>query len=136
MARRKAWKFNAKPFTRDLQAHESRQLDIAATFLVAKVKESFGDSGIANATRGQREANRSKPGQPPHVQTANLKKSIAWDTPRRNIRRVGSTMNISKGGYSLFLELGTTKMAARPYLRPAVRKYRNQLRGIVTRPMR
>ena len=66
----------------------------------------------------------SKPGEPPHKRTGTLDRSIDIETFTRGkdfVGRVGTNLN-----YGLWLEIGTTstdggtKMAKRPYLRPAL----------------
>lgn len=71
----------------------------------------------------------SRPGQPPHVLTGRLRQSITHD-----VRRDGSTF-IGRVGtnveYARHLELGTRKMAPRPYLRPALLRERKRLADIL-----
>jgi HK97 gp10 family phage protein len=57
----------------------------------------------------------SKPGDPPHVQTGVLRSSIKveWDGERRVV--VGPSV-----AYGRHLEFGTRKVAARPFMRPAL----------------
>lgn len=60
----------------------------------------------------------SAPGEPPKKITAQLQNSIAGDVRRtRNsiVGRVGSPLKKAK-----HLEFGTSKMAARPFLRPTI----------------
>lgn len=74
----------------------------------------------------------SRPGNPPFKQTGNLRMSIAYEVVNL-VGRVGS--NIKKPAYPLYLELGTRRMAARPYLRKALIRHRLTLMQILTRPM-
>ena len=70
----------------------------------------------------------SQPGQPPNADTHQLDLSI--DTVLSPTKL--SVSIISKAPYSAALEFGTSKMAARPFLRPALRRHRNRLvRGFV-----
>lgn len=57
----------------------------------------------------------SAPGSPPHVQTGALRSSIRteWDGDRRVV--VGPSV-----AYGRHLEFGTRRMAARPFMRPAL----------------
>ena len=67
----------------------------------------------------------SAPGQPPHIRTGTLARSIEQETFRRGsdlIGRVGTNLN-----YGKFLEYGTVKMAPRPYLRPALASQRRTI---------
>lgn len=55
------------------------------------------------------------------VDTGNLRSSIRFDPNTRTIRAVGGA-----GGrvYAGYVEFGTSRMKAQPYLRPALAKYR------------
>ena len=62
----------------------------------------------------------SSPGEPPRIDTKNLHESIMTETQveRTSIEtRIGTNVD-----YGLFLELGTSKMQPRPWLRPAFDK--------------
>lgn len=74
----------------------------------------------------------SRPGNPPYSQTNNLNESIAFEVEGL-VGRVGS--NIRRPAYPLYLELGTRRMAARPYLRVALIRHQATIRRILTRPM-
>ena len=114
---------------------------VRAGFRMANdVKLSMGDSGPAGpggATRAERHANRSKPGEPPHVDTGRLRASISvnWSgsgmdngktdamakdndgvTQPTGAFRVRVGTNVE---YGAALEYGTRNMEPRPYLRPA-----------------
>lgn len=58
----------------------------------------------------------SAPGEPPHVQTGALRAGINYEVDERTMAwRVGTT-----APEGLFTEVGTSRMAARPWLRPAM----------------
>ncbi len=59
----------------------------------------------------------SAPGEAPASDSGYLMGSITWDMPMPLVRRFG--VNTGDKGYGGFLELGTSRMAPRPYLRPA-----------------
>ena len=64
----------------------------------------------------------SEPGEPPHLDTGTLARSIDWeveDQPRSIVGRIGTNLD-----YGRYLELGTSIMAPRPYLRPALDRMR------------
>jgi hypothetical protein len=71
-------------------------------------------------------ARRSKPGEPPYKQTGHLRRSVAWEVTDTLKGRVGS--NLMKARW---LELGTRKMAARPWLRRAFLEKRNEVKRIL-----
>jgi len=56
----------------------------------------------------------SKPGQPPMRDTGNLQAHIETSQPEPFVAQVTSS-----AAYAAPLEFGTSKMAARPYMRPA-----------------
>lgn len=61
-------------------------------------------------------SNPSAPGEPPHKQTGRLRMSVTHEIDEANATaRVGTNIK-----YGLYLELGTKKMAARPWLRRAL----------------
>jgi HK97 gp10 family phage protein len=66
--------------------------------------------------RGNVKHQASAPGQAPATDTGNLAGSIAW-----NVEASTLTADIFAGAaYAVPLELGTVKMAARPFLGPAL----------------
>ena len=63
----------------------------------------------------------SKPGEPPRKRTGTLQKSVAHAIrvePDAVVARVGTAVR-----YGYYLEFGTRKMAARPWLRPGFKEY-------------
>lgn len=60
------------------------------------------------------------------VDEGNLKNSLAFELIADDTLRVGSDTSYLPEGedYSLYVELGTSKMAAQPYLRPALYRQR------------
>lgn len=72
-------------------------------------------------------SNPSKPGEPPHRQTGRLRASVAQEhEPAKLTSRVGTNV-----AYGKFLELGTAKMAARPWLRRTLANNRNKVREMI-----
>ncbi len=56
----------------------------------------------------------SAPGEPPRLRTANLRNNVTWSVAPDGLSgKVGVTANAR---YGLYLELGTKRMAARPWL--------------------
>lgn len=67
---------------------------------------------------GRRKHRASAPGQGPAVDTGRLRSSISHE-----VGKVGTTIVARVGTdveYAKYLELGTSKMAPRPFLRPAL----------------
>ncbi len=81
-------------------------------------------SGQLRVTKGQKLYERSKPGETPAIQTGDLRRSIAQETDAANlVTRIGPRATTGGGKslkYARYLEFGTRKMAARPYMRPAI----------------
>jgi len=63
----------------------------------------------------------SAPGQPPGVRTNRLRGSLTWD--RLGRLRAGFGTNVR---YGRFLEEGTSRMAARPYLKVAAHRLKSR----------
>jgi len=79
----------------------------------------------------------SAPGSPPRKRTGTLQKSVAFEVSWMNLGepvflvRVGTNVP-----YGRFLEYGTRKMAARPWLRPGLSEYRDRFNRIVMLELR
>jgi hypothetical protein len=85
----------------------------------------------ATAYRGKPvSGSRSKPGQPPNVDTARLFKSIRY-VINDMVGSIGTDVP-----YGLALEFGTMKMAARPWLRRALWEKKTEIEAIFAAPMR
>lgn len=120
-----------------------QRLDKAAIMVVNEVVSSFGNPPPEPDSKGGFKKNSSKawkrrhhsaPGEPPFRQTSTLARSITFDRPSKFRRRVGSTLKGEGGSphsYAYYLELGTEKMKARPYLRPAVYRLRGTILRII-----
>ena len=107
-----------------IEAGMQRNLTTAAIFVVRKVKESLTTAG---PTRMQPGTPASAPGEPPHRRTGTLARSITHEVTATTAR-VGTNLK-----YGKFLETGTSVMAARPYLRPAVYKNKRMIKKILNR---
>lgn len=68
----------------------------------------------------------SAPGQPPNADTHKLDRSV-------HTERTGplSVQSVADAPYAVELEFGTSKMAERPYMRPAAQKTRKQAQGLM-----
>lgn len=87
-----------------------------------------GERGKIKKKLGKRGSSRSKPGDFPHKDYGTLRASVAHmmiaDQPKG---LVGSSLS-----YALFLERGTTKMSARPWLRRTLAEESEAVLSIVT----
>ena len=74
---------------------------------------------------------RSQPGEPPRVQTGRLRESITHRMEKvLPIGYVGTNEEYSKA-----LEFGTSKMAPRPFMRPAIHKMMGYIRQMFSKDM-
>lgn len=89
--------------------------------------DGTGVGGGGNLIYG---ANPSKPGEPPHVQTGRLRASIAYEV-EGNVTRIGTNVI-----YGRHLEVGTSKMAPRPWLRRMLAEMTPTFRAILTAPIK
>jgi len=69
----------------------------------------------------------SKPGEPPNQDTGVLSGNI------ETVQKAPLLVEVSSSGYSAYLEFGTSKMAARPFMRPARDKKRAEVVALVER---
>lgn len=103
-----------------------------AIMIVNKAKELMREPKTGKDYRGKGKKGKkrakafktrsSAPGEAPAVQTGRLRASLAWETPRKLTRLIGS--NLKK---AFFLEKGTARMKPRPFLRPAYRRSRARI---------
>jgi HK97 gp10 family phage protein len=107
----------------------SRNVLIAAEKFASDVRAHFPASGQAGTRSGGGDAgNRSAPGEIPHVQTGQLKRNIGVQKRGETSARVGTGIgNKESVGYAVALEKGTRDMAARPYLRPGLKRNKRML---------
>lgn len=91
--------------------------------------EGTGTSGTGKSSRLVYGANPSAPGEPPHKQRGRLIGSLAFEISEL-LGRVGTNYKVGR-----WLELGTKRVAARPWLRRALLECRQIIRAILSRPM-
>jgi len=133
------WSWHPQQFTAALNRGLDMNVERAAIMLESDIITKFPGSGQpggrSGATRAVREANRSKPGERPHVQLGTLKRSITHDKPAELRRRVGSTLRPqnSPASYALYLEYDTKFRAARPYFRASLRERNRDLVAMIGR---
>lgn len=102
-------------FFRAIDAGASRAVGRAAAVVQRGIVNSFGRSGSGGGPIGRVTNIPSAPGSPPNVQTGHLRNSIAFNIKSPIRAAVGTNVE-----YGYWLEFGTTKMLARPFLRPIV----------------
>jgi len=95
----------------------------------AKKLISVAGTGAGPGQKRRYGSDPSKPGEPPRKQTGHLRRSVAWERAGL-VARVGTNVR-----YGRWLELGTRKMAARPWLRRALAECQAQIQAILSKPM-
>lgn len=122
-------------YTAKLNTHVEANMDAAALHLERSMRL------IVSQSSSGRGATPSAPGQPPHLDTGHLSRAISWDKPKPLARRIGTGIGKSsaeggKDGYAAWLEFGTGRMAARPWLRPTLYAERKNIERLVAVPMK
>lgn len=118
---------HSRKFRKELDQRMEKALHRVGVVLVTSVQKSMRQGGGS-------EGLRSSPGEPPYVQTGTLRKSIRYEVVRQGnalVLRYGSNED-----YARRLELGFAgadsigrvyAQAARPYLRPALKREKNAI---------
>ena len=91
------------------------------------VKSSFNASSGRAYKRGSRIHIASRPGYPPNVDTGKLLNAIYVYKPKALERRVST----GDAEYAVPLEYGTSRMEARPFMRPMVEKLKQQVEPVM-----
>ena len=120
------WRGDA--FLSDVQRKMRQRYKKVGMFIVADIKKTFpgrGSSGLASA--GARFI-RSEPGEIPSIQTGTLKRTITMEMdPLLPKVFVGTN-----SPYGLPLEIGTSKMEPRPFLRPSLLRNKRAIIRIIS----
>jgi len=103
-----------------------RRLNNACVFLEGEVKRTLSKPGTGRAYyKGRVRHIASSPGEPPAVDTGRLRASIT-----HRVEREGKHFNGLVGTnveYAKYLELGTSKIAPRPFLRPTLENNKQRI---------
>lgn len=109
-------------------ARVTRLLSAAALIVSTRAKQLLSVAGTGHARdkatgkfKRSYGANPSAPGEPPAKQTGRLRASVAWEVAGL-VARVGTNVR-----YGRWLEFGTSRMAARPWLRRALAETRGRI---------
>ena len=121
---------------REFEGLMMRNVTEAGHHLAREVKLSMQRKGRTGKKHPAYEP--SLPGEPPAVQTGILRSAIGSESGKDTlgpVARVGPrTVQKGKSTKSArFLEFGTRKMKARPYLRPAVAKNKGEIARILAK---
>lgn len=118
------------------KAHAARLQRMASPAQIDRIGNALYKGGQVIQTEAQRLITAgsvsgkghvaSKPGEPPNADSRTLDRNI--EAVREGPLRVTVSSNAP---YAAALELGTSKMAARPYMKPAVAKKRDEVTAYV-----
>lgn len=103
-----------------IERKTARGLNVAAQYVRAEIVKAISISARA--------AGPSLSGQFPHARTGNLRKTITVRpaTASHLVARVGTTL-----AYGRYLEIGTKRMKARPFISRIIRERRRQIDALV-----
>ena len=103
----------------------------AVEYLKSAVDEAIRKKGTGRIyKRGNVSHQASSPGMPPATDTGALRQSLAVSVSK--LTNGVSGVVSANTNYALALELGTSKMAARPYLRSTLEKNKAQIARAVS----
>jgi HK97 gp10 family phage protein len=135
MAKQPKVKWYGDKVAHNVKRRVQGNLQTAAWYLAHDIRAHFPASGAAGTRSGGGDrGNPSAPGEIPHVQTGYLKRNIGVQSTGKGTYRVGTGVgNKESVGYALWLEKGTSRMAARPFLRPGLKRSAKKINEIVGR---
>jgi len=120
------YKSNKDKVLKNAETLVMQHMGKACLYLVGKIKN---DISRPNPTG----KDPSLPDEPPKKVKGILRSDIDYEV-RRETSRVRGFVGVKRGPaehYGLYLETGTSKMAARPYLRSNLLKYRSRIKKLV-----
>ena len=115
-------KWNGTKCLRAVESQETKRLKKAAIHFTNKAKQNISVKG---SKCGKKTGNRSKPNEFPKLECGQLRNSMTYEVSK--LKAVAGT-NVKHGK---FLELGTSRMAPRPFLRPTLKAERGRIRKII-----
>tara|TARA_Y100000114_G_scaffold44835_1_gene40539 strand:+ start:28924 stop:29352 length:429 start_codon:yes stop_codon:yes gene_type:complete len=120
----------AKRLTTEAENEIKVRLFSSANLVEAEARQSI-QRGVKSGRVYKRRSivhQASAPGEPPASDTSFLVSNIT----KTAVEKSGTALSISvesKAPYSKFLEFGTRKMSARPFLQPALEKNRRKIKS-------
>ncbi len=124
MAKPFTWKWNGDEFNRQLWNATATGLKRAAILLHTKARL------LVDIVNPPPRTTPSKPGEPPRKRTGIGQSNIMWEANDSKLRpavRIGVTV---RGLYMAFLELGTARVKARPWLLRALKENWTMIRKL------
>jgi HK97 gp10 family phage protein len=119
-------KWHGDDFKRDLGKTIRAKLTTCGEIIISDAQRSMMEPKTGSPGP---QTTRSAPGESPAVQTGTLKESLAQEPLEDRVGiRVGTNIR-----YGLYLELGTRKMRARPWLRPALDRSAKAIRVVFSK---
>lgn len=119
-----------------------KAIDLCGNKVVSDIKYSMDhterDTNKSYYTSNKTKAHHpSLPGNPPAVDTSRLKGSIEYEVHNNKKEVYGIVGTTQKDpDYGLYLEYGTSKMAPRPWLKPAMIKNNNFIRNAIAKAVK
>ena len=119
--------FNGKEVENRTQAALWEGLQRAVTYYREKIVEALGVTAKAGKGTKAKDFEASRPGEPPRKRTGWLQRHIHKEFDKKAMKgAVGVNVNAI---YGLYLELGTSRMAARPFLLRTLKKFWAQIKA-------
>lgn len=118
----KTW-MNSKQVVSAVKQASVPRIKKAAFLVEREAKLSMKAGGRSTGSRGGMVGTPSKPGDPPHVQTGNLRASIQTAVTGLLSAIVGPTL---QAWYGRIHEFGSKTRRKRPFMRPALERMRKQ----------
>lgn len=119
-------KWRTTEVTRRIRAEMVRRLNHCGEVVASHARKMVSESTRAHGP--------SLPGDPPHTDTGRLRNSISHGVEDRGMGKLVAIVG-SNVEYAPYLELGTKRMAARPFLLRAIEEKQTEIRDILSRPM-
>lgn len=104
----------------------SKALFVAGDIIKAEAQVSITTGAVSGINHVP-----SRPGEPPNEDTGALRRSIKVE--QSGPLTVKVTAGDDNVNYAAFLEFGTSRMAARPFMGPAARKKKDEVVALVRR---
>jgi len=100
-----------------------------------EIKKELSIDGklAARGPRGEKRRKHSSPGEPPFLQTGNLRAAIGYEVTMRGKNtevEIGAIRGGKEINYARDLELGSSTIAKRPFLMPVITKHLAKLKEL------